>query len=85
MILSFRDQATEDFYNNRPTHRAARFPANIRSIALRKLDILNAAHRLEALKGDLSGFFSIRVNDQWQLTFRWENNNAHDVALVDYH
>jgi len=96
MILSFRDQATEDFYHNRPTHRTARFPSTIHSAALRKLDILNAAHRLtdlqmpsgnrlEALKGDLNGFFSIRVNDQWRLIFRWDNNNVYDVALVDYH
>jgi len=96
MILSFRDQATEDFYHNRPTRRTARFPAIIRSTALRKLDVLNAAHRLtdlqmppgnrlEALKGDLSGFFSIRVNDQWRLIFRWDNSNVYDVALVDYH
>jgi len=42
MIRSFRDQATEDFYHNRLTHRAARFPANIRSTELRKLDVLNA-------------------------------------------
>jgi plasmid maintenance system killer protein len=49
MILSFRDQATEDFYHNRPMHPAARVPANIRSTALRKLDILNAAHRLTDL------------------------------------
>jgi toxin HigB-1 len=63
---------------------------------LRKLDVLTAAYRLtdlqmppgnrlEALKGDLIGFFSIRVNDQWRLIFRWDNNNAYDVALVDYH
>lgn len=96
MILSFRDQATEDFFHNRPTRRAARFPANIRSTALRKLDVLNAVYRLmdlqvppgnrlEALKGDLDGFFSIRVNNQWRIIFRWDNNNAYDVALVDYH
>jgi proteic killer suppression protein len=63
---------------------------------VRKLDVLNAAYRLndlrmppgnrlEALKGDLEDFFSIRVNDQWRIIFRWEGNNAHDVALVDYH
>lgn len=96
MILSFRDQATEDFYHNRSTNRVARFPANIRNTALRKLDILNAAYRLtdlqmppgnrlEALKGDLVGYFSIRVNDQWRIVFRWDNNNASDVSLVDYH
>ena len=96
MILSFRDQATEDFYHNRSTNRAARFPTNIRSTAIRKLDILNAAYRLtdlqmppgnrlESLKGDLNGYFSIRVNDQWRIIFRWDNNNASEVALVDYH
>jgi len=42
-------------------------------------------NRLEPLKGDLNGFFSIRVNDQWRLIFRWDNNNAYDVALIDYH
>ena len=42
-------------------------------------------NRLEALKGDLNGFYSIRVNDQWRVVFRWEQNNAHDVRLMDYH
>jgi len=50
MILSFRDQATEDFFHNLPTHRTARFPTNIHSTALRKLDVLNAAHRLTDLQ-----------------------------------
>ncbi|MCX6064750.1 MAG: type II toxin-antitoxin system RelE/ParE family toxin [Chloroflexi bacterium] len=65
------------------------------SAALRKLDVLNAAHklddlrsspgnRLETLKGDLDGFHSIRVNDQWWITFHW-NDGVHDVSLVDYH
>jgi len=63
---------------------------------LRKLDVLNAAHsltdlreppgnRLEALKGDRLGFYSIRVNDQWRIVFSWESNNAYEVELVDYH
>jgi proteic killer suppression protein len=96
MIHSFRDQATEDLYHARQTKRTARFPPGIRRTALRKLDVLNAAYRLndlsmppgnrlEALKGDLEGFFSIRVNDQWRIIFRWQGNSAHDVALVDYH
>lgn len=42
-------------------------------------------NRLEALKGDLKAFHSIRVNDQWRVVFRWENNSAHDVRLMDYH
>lgn len=96
MIVSFRDQATEDLYHGNATHRTARFPRDIRGAALRKLDILHAAHRLvdlrsppgnrlEALRGDLMGYHSIRVNDQWRIIFRWELGNAHSVALVDYH
>lgn len=75
---------------------AIRFPADIKRVALRKLDILNAAHgvedlreppgnRLKALHGDLAGFFSIRVNDQWRIIFRWDGGHAADVMLVDYH
>ncbi len=96
MITSFGDAATEDLYHNRPSNRVRRFPANIRKAALRKLDVLNAAHRLddlrsppgsrlEMLKGDLQGFHSIRINEQWRIIFRWSGNSAHDVAVVDYH
>ena len=96
MIVSFGDRATEDLYHNRPTSRARRFPRDLVETALVKLDLLNGAaavldlksppgNRLEALKGDLKGFRSIRVNDQWRLVFRWEGNNAHDVQLMDYH
>jgi proteic killer suppression protein len=96
MIVTFHDQATEDLYHGFSSHRTARFPREILSTALRKLDVLHAAHRLvdlrvppgnrlEALQGDWQGFHSIRVNDQWRIIFRWENGNAHDVSLVDYH
>ena len=96
MILSFGDKATEDLYHGRSSRHARRFPPDVQRIALRKLDIVNAAYRLEdlreppgnrlkALKGDLAGFHSIRVNDQWRVVFRWENNNAHEVSLTDYH
>ena len=79
----------------RNTARTRRFPRDMIAIALRKLDVLNAAHqlndfrsppgnRLEALKGDLEGYHSIRVNRQWRIIFRWENG-AHAVALMDYH
>lgn len=96
MIVSFGDTATADLYHGRSTRRVRRFPANIIKIALRKLDVLNAAHqlidlrsppgnRLEALKGDLQGFYSIRVNDQWRIIFRWVDGGAADVSLVDYH
>ena len=94
-IRSFGDPATADLYHGRNTSRVRRFPQNIVNIALRKLDVVNAAHqlddlrsppenRLEVLKGDIQGYHSIRVNDQWRITFRW-NDGAHDVSLVDYH
>lgn len=94
-IRSFRDAATEDLFHGRNTSRARRFPPDIKRNALRKLDVLNAAHRLddlrsppanrlEALGGDLAGFHSIRVNDQWRIVFRWEDG-AHDISLTDYH
>jgi proteic killer suppression protein len=94
-IQSFQDSATADLYHGRNTSRVRRFPNDILRVALRKLDILNAAHklddlrsppanRLEALKGELAGFHSIRVNDQWRIIFRWDSG-AQDVALVDYH
>ena len=96
MIVSFGDRATEDLYHNRPTNRARRFPQDVVGLALVKLDMLNGSaavldlrsppgNRLEALKGDLKGFRSIRVNDQWRLVFRWEGNTALDVRLMDHH
>jgi proteic killer suppression protein len=94
-ICSFGDPATADLYHGRNTSRARRFPQNIVNVVLRKMDVINAAHqlddlrsppgnRLETLKGDLNGYHSIRVNDQWRITFRW-NAGAYDVSLVDYH
>jgi proteic killer suppression protein len=94
-IRSFGDLATEDLYHGRKSSRARRFPPNIVNIALRKLDVINAAYRLddlgsppgnrlEALKGKLEGYHSIRVNDQWRIIFRWAEG-ALDVSLVDYH
>ena len=96
MIVSFGDRATEDLYHGRPTSRARRFPRDVVDVALVKLDSLNGAasildlrappgNRLEALKGELKGSHSIRVNDQWRLVFRWQGSDAHDVRLTDYH
>jgi len=96
MIVSFGDRATEDLFHARPTSRARRFPKDVVAAALVKLDMLNAAaalldlrsppgNRLEALKGDLKGLYSIRVNDQWRLVFHWIGDNAHEVQLLDYH
>ncbi len=96
MILSFGDPGTEDLYHGRPTARARRFPTQIIPPALRKLDMLARAHalidlrappgnRLEALKGDWEGFYSIRINDQYRIVFRWEGHDASKVSIVDYH
>lgn len=96
MIQSFGDTATEDLYHGRQTSRVRRLPPAIIPTALRKLDMINAAHqlvdlrvppgnRLEALKGDKEGFHSIRINDQWRIIFRWEKGGASEVSIVDYH
>jgi toxin HigB-1 len=96
LIRSFGDSATEDLFHGRQTSRLHRFPQSILAAALRKLDVINAAHslvdlrsppgnRLEALKGDLEGYHSIRINDQWRIIFRWENGGANQVSIVDYH
>jgi proteic killer suppression protein len=96
VIVSFGDSATEDLYHGRPTSRAKRFPHEVVAIAQSKMDLLNGAaalldlrsppgNRLEALKGDLRGLHSIRVNDQWRLVFRWDGRDAHKVRLMDYH
>ena len=96
MIASFGDRATADLFHNRPTRRVRQFPHSIRDTALRKLDMIDMAHqlidlrsppgnRLEALKGNLQGFYSIRVNNQWRIVFRWSEGTAYDVRLTDYH
>jgi proteic killer suppression protein len=96
VIASFGDSATEDLYHGRPTSRVQRFSREVAAVALVKLDVLNGAaalldvrsppeNHLEMLKGDLKGFHSIRVNDQWRLVFRWEGDHAHKVRLMDYH
>lgn len=96
MIASFGDKATEDLYHGRKTKEVRGFPTDIIKTALRELDLLNAAadlrdlrsppgNRFKALSGNLKGFHSIRVNDQWRIIFQWEEKNAHDVMLTDYH
>ena len=96
MIVSFGDKATEDLFHSRQTNRARRYPPEILRPALQQLDMLNAAralkdlrsppgNRLEALKGDLAGFHSIRINRQWRIIFRWETAEAKQVRIVDYH
>ena len=92
MISTFKCPDTETLFKGR---RVARY-ANIESIAMRKLQQVNAAasldflrvppgNRLEKLSGDRAGQYSIRINDQWRLCFRFANGDAFDVEIVDYH
>ena len=96
MIISFGDKASAALYHGERGKAIRRFPSTIRRAVCRKLDVLNGAtvledlrsppgNRLEALRGDLVGFHSIRVNDQWRIVFRWVNGDAHDVRVTDYH
>jgi proteic killer suppression protein len=93
MIRSFADRETESVWNGR---RSRRLPADIQPTALRKLRLLNQAqrltdlrvppgNRLEALKGERRGQYSIRINDQWRICFTWEQGGPEDVEIVDYH
>jgi toxin HigB-1 len=93
MIKSFEDRETEKIWNGVVSKK---LPSEIQQTARRKLRMLNnaqylqdlripPANRLEKLKGNLDSFHSIRINDQWRIIFRWENNDAFDVKILDYH
>lgn len=92
MVLTFKCSDTERLFNGR---RVPRF-VNIEVVAMRKLAMLNRAenledlrippnNRLEQLKRDRAGQWSIRINDQWRLCFRFKEGKAYDVEIVDYH
>jgi proteic killer suppression protein len=96
VIASFGDRPTEDLYHGRKSRAARQLPPEIVSVAIRKLDMINAAqvlqdlasppgNRLEALRGSLKGYHSIRINDQWRLVFRWTAGEAREVRITDYH
>jgi proteic killer suppression protein len=93
MILSFSCKEAEKIWNDKPSRK---FPADIQDRALRKLYMLDVAqsiedlreppsNRLEALKGNRKGQYSIRINQQWRLCFVWNNGDATEVEIVDYH
>lgn len=93
MIRSFADAETECLF--RDDECPSRWQA-FRAVALRKLDMVEAAvrvedlrappgNRLEKLKGDRRGRWSIRINDQWRIVFRWDGDAPEDVEIVDYH
>jgi proteic killer suppression protein len=96
MIASFGDKTSEDIFNGISSKNARKFPNTLLSAACRKLDLINAArtlddlkappqNRLKALKGDLRGYYGIRVNDQFRIIFKMIQSNAHDVTIIDYH
>ncbi|MFA5556438.1 MAG: type II toxin-antitoxin system RelE/ParE family toxin [Flavobacteriaceae bacterium] len=93
MIISFRNKETEKIWNGEVSKK---LPREIQEIARRKLRMLNnsvdvsdlripPSNHLEKLKGNLKDFYSIRVNNQWRIIFKWENSNAFEVEIVDYH
>lgn len=93
MIRTFRGKDTARLFQREPVRR---WGLDVQHIGLRKLRMLDAAttlddlrrlpgNRLEKLSRDRSGQWSIRVNDQWRVCFRWEGADAYDVELVDYH
>jgi proteic killer suppression protein len=96
MIQSFADEKTADVFRERKTKAARQIPKNLWRVVQRKLKMLDVAaqlndlesppgNQLQALKGQLKGRHSVRVNDQYRLTFRWENGHAFEVAVEDYH
>ena len=93
MIISFGDKDTHKIWDG---ERVKSFSTGIQDIARRKLRMLNSSqdindlmvppsNRLEKLKGKLKEFYSIRVNNQWRIIFKWINGNAELVEIIDYH
>ena len=96
MLRTIADKTTQDVYDGVNSRYARKVPKELHGKARRLLDQLNAApsieflrippsNRLEKLRGDLAGCWSLRINDEWRIIFRWEGNDAHDVQIVDYH
>jgi len=93
MIKSFGDKEEEKIWNGIPSRK---LPLEIQDVARRKLRMINNAqdindlrippsNRLEKLKGDLQDYYSIRINMQWRIIFKWINNDAYETTIVDYH
>lgn len=93
MIKTFKNDDTLKIYQRQ---RSRKFPSDIQQVALRKLRMINnsvsindlrvpPANHLEKLKGNRVGQWSIRINDQWRICFKWEGSDAHDVEITDYH
>jgi len=96
LIINFSSKTAQHLYDGDDSRFARKLPNDLHAKARRLLDQLNAAtrvetlkvppgNRLEPLKGDLKGHWSIRINNQWRVIFRFEQGNAHDVDILDYH
>lgn len=97
MIQNFLNIGTEDIFNGKNTKNAGKIlPSSMRNIATRKLDQLDSVivleelrvppgNRLEALTGNKKGQFSIRINDQYRICFKWKEAGPYDVEITDYH
>jgi proteic killer suppression protein len=93
MIVSFGSKDTEKIWQGT---RVNKLPLEIQTIVRRKLRMINNSHnikdltippsnKLEKKKGDLKEYYSIRINDQWRIIFKWDNGNASEVEIIDYH
>ncbi len=96
VIVNFGDRRTKDIFDGTDSKEARSVSKALWPVAHRKLDMLNAAHdlldlrvppgnKLEKLRGDLAGFLSIRITDQFRVIFRFADGNASDVRIADYH
>ena len=96
MIREFSDKVTADIYHGTNSKYARKIPRKLHSKARRLLDQFNASptleflrippgNRFEKMSGDLEGFWSVRINDQWRIIFQWIDNDAYDVKITDYH
>lgn len=96
MILSFRSKTAQEIFDGKSSRLARKIPSELHSKVHRLFDQLNAvtkietlrvppSNRLEKLKGDLKQYWSLRINQQWRVIFQWEDGNAHQVDVVDYH
>ena len=94
MIESFGNRFAEDLFFDRISKDVRRFPPELKRVARRKLLYVHDAaelvdlrappgNRLEILKGNLAGYYSIRINDQWRVIFQWTGGNANNVQIVD--
>ena len=93
MVKSFGDKESEKIWNG---IRSKKLPSEIQDVARRKLRIINnaqnvndlripPANRLEKLKGELQEYYSLRINNPWSIIFKWINDDAYDIRIVDYH